>query len=111
LEGGDGAGGGVVSCRLQVVQLQVVGCGLWGGEGGPGFLGYGFRDDGWRGAGVCAFGERGGGEEFGVATGAVAGAEEVEEAFFADGDGGWSCRLRVAGCRLDRRGGRGLVGG
>jgi len=50
------------------------------GEGGPGFF-----DDLWWSAGVRALGEFGGGEEFGVAGGAVAGAEEVEEVLLADG--------------------------
>ena len=71
-------------------------CGLGCGERGAGF----FDDLGW-GSGVTAFGEFLGGEEFGVAVGAVAGAQEVEEAFFADLDGargglwvscGLSCR-------------------
>jgi hypothetical protein len=59
----------------------------------------GFFDDGGWGAGVAAFGEFGGGEELGVAVGTVAGAEEVEEAVFGDGDGGWcSCSLLVVRC-------------
>jgi hypothetical protein len=83
---------------------------VWGGEGGPGFF-----DDGWRSAGVGALAERGGGEEFGVAVGAVARAEEVEEAVLADGDGGWGggfggrrCWRLVVCCWL--RGYRGLSG-
>jgi len=60
---------------------------LWGGQGGPGFF-----DDFRRRAGVSALGEFGGGEEFGVATGAVTRAQEVEEALLADGNGGGSWR-------------------
>jgi len=57
---------------------RLVGC----CEGGPGFF-----DDLWWSAGVRALGEFGGGEEFGVAGGAVAGAEEVEKVLLADGKG------------------------
>jgi hypothetical protein len=46
---------------------------------------------------VGALGERGGGEELGVAVGAVAGAEEVEEALLGDGDGGWGGRSKIRG--------------
>ena len=53
-----------------------------GGQGGSGFF-----DDGWWSAGVRALGQFGGGEELGVATGAVARTQEVEEALLADGDG------------------------
>jgi len=50
---------------------------------------------------VGALGEFGGGEEFGVATGAVARTQEVEEALLADGDGCWGgCWLLVVGCWL-----------
>jgi hypothetical protein len=70
---------------------------FWSGQGGSGLF-----DDLWRGAGVWSLGEFGCGEEFGVATGAVARAQEVEETLLADGDGA-SFRLRVAGCRLDSR--------
>ena len=57
---------------------------LWIGEGWIGFI-----DEGGRGSWVWTLAERGCGEELGVAVGAVAGAEEVEEAVLADGDGGW----------------------
>src|ERR1035437_3356445 len=67
---------------------------VWGGQGGSGFF-----DDGRRRAGVWALGEFGGGEEFGVAAGAVARTQKVEETLLADGDGA-SCRLQVRGCRL-----------
>ena len=56
--------------------------GLRGREGGSGF----FDDFRWC-AGIAAFGELGGGEEFGVAMGAVARTQEVEESLLADGDG------------------------
>ena len=60
---------------------------VWGGEGWTGFF-----DDGWRRAGVWTLGEFGGGEEFGVAGGAVARTQEVEETLLADGDvSGGSC--------------------
>jgi hypothetical protein len=62
---------------------------LWCGEGWAGLF-----DDGWWGAGVGALAECGGGEEFGVAVGAVAGAEEVEEALLGDGDGGRRGQMR-----------------
>ena len=74
------------------------------GEGSSGFF-----DDFWWGAGVWAFGELVGGEEFGVATGAVAGTQEVEEALLADaygGGGGW-VRWRSGVCGF---GGRRLSG-
>ena len=99
MEGGD-------SCRLQVVS-----CRLWCGEGGPGFF-----DDGRWSAGVWALGEFGGGEEFGVATGTVARAEEVEETLFADGNGceggwgligRWGCTLLVVRCSFHGDGGLG----
>ena len=64
-------------------------------QGGPGFF-----DDFWRSAGVWALGEFGGGKELGVATGAMARTQEVEETLLADGNGGRSCRLQVVGCRL-----------
>jgi len=77
----DGLESGEDSCRLQVVS-----CRLWSRKGGSGFF-----DDFRRRAGVAAFGEFGGGEEFGVAVGAVAGAEEVEKAVLGDRDGArWS---------------------
>src|ERR1017187_2001494 len=66
-------------------------------QGGPGFF-----DDFWRSAGVWALGEVGGGRELGVATGAMARTQEVEETLLADGNGA-ICRLRVVGCRLDCR--------
>src|ERR1039457_2915171 len=69
--------------------------GLRRGQGGSGFF-----DDGRRRAGVWALGEFGGGEEFGVAAGAVARTQEVEEALLADGDvgeGGWG-RWRSGVC-------------
>jgi hypothetical protein len=55
-------------------------------RGGQGWAG--FCDDVGRGAGVGALGELVGGEELGVAVGAVAGAQEVEEALLVDGVGG-----------------------
>jgi len=55
---------------------------VWSSESGSGLL----DDLGWR-AGIAALGEFVGGEEFGVAGGAVAGAEEVEEVLLADGEG------------------------
>lgn len=65
--------------------------GLEGGEGsghgfgcGQGVAGF-FDDVGW-GSGVRALGKFVGGEEFGVAVGAVAGTEEVEKALLGDGD-------------------------
>ena len=73
--------------------MQVVRCRLWRGEGGPGFF-----DDFPGRSGVSALGEFVCGEEFGVAVVAVAGAEEVEQAFFGDGDGFWSCTLFVVRC-------------
>lgn len=59
---------------------------LRGGQSAPGLF-----DDFRRGSGVSALGELGCGEEFGVAGGAVARAQEVKQALFADGDG---CRGR-----------------
>jgi len=56
---------------------------LWRGQGGSGF-----RDDFRWCPGIAAFGELGGGEEFGVAMGAVARTQEVEESLLTDGDGG-----------------------
>jgi hypothetical protein len=64
----------------------------------------GFFDDLWRGSGVWALGKFVGGEEFGVATGAVARTQEVEETLLANGNGGgnWrGCWLLVAGCWLE----------
>jgi hypothetical protein len=86
LEGGDCA---VDGCR----DFSPV---VWRGEGRSGFF-----DDLWGCAGVAALGELGGGEEFCVAVGAVAGAQEVEEALLGDGDGYRSCRLQVVSCRLN----------
>jgi len=71
---------------------------LWSGQGVPGFF-----NDFWRGSGVSTLGEFFGGEEFGVAVGAVARTQEVEEALLANGDvGGGS--LRSGGCRDEIRG-------
>jgi hypothetical protein len=66
--------------------LQVFSCGWWGRESGPGFC-----DDFRWGSGIGAFGEFFGGEEFGIAVVAVAGAEEVEEALLGDGEVGGRC--------------------
>jgi hypothetical protein len=85
VEGGEGAG----DVRRDLVwrlRWRI----LRGGQGGSA----GFFDDGWRRAGVRAFGEFGSREEFGVAGGAVARTQEVEEALLADGDVGWGSNRR-----------------
>jgi hypothetical protein len=79
LESGEGVGGVRRDLSRSLGWALV-----WSGQGWSGFF-----DDGWWRAGMWALGEFGGGEEFGIATGAVARAQEVEEALLADGDGCW----------------------